>query len=84
MKMQFTIRGMHCTACAASIERCVKKLDGAENVYVNFAASLLSLECEPGKLSPSAVIEAVRAAGFEAEEIDPSVPAKLSPAVWCW
>ena len=51
MKMQFSIRGMHCTACAASIERNVRKLDGADNVYVNFAAALLSLECDPEKLS---------------------------------
>lgn len=77
MKMQFSIRGMHCTACAASIERNVRKLDGAENVYVNFAAALLSLECDPEKLSADAVIAAVRAAGFEAEEIDPALPAKL-------
>ena len=41
-KLQFNLRGMHCSACAASIERSVKKLDGAENVYVNFAAPFLT------------------------------------------
>ena len=34
MKIQFDIRGMHCSACAASIERAVRKLDGADQVYV--------------------------------------------------
>ena len=77
MKMQFSIRGMHCTACAASIERRVSKLDGAENVYVNFAAALLSLDCDPEKLSAETILENVRAAGFQAEVLDSALPAKL-------
>lgn len=69
MKLQFTIRGMHCTACAASIERTIRKLNGADQVYVNFAASLLTLEADPDKLSEEQIIQAVKAAGFEAEKI---------------
>ena len=66
MKMQFHISGMHCTACAAAVESAVKKLPGAENVYVNFAASLLTLEADPEKLSPEAIARQVGNAGFEA------------------
>jgi len=69
MKMQFHIRGMHCTACAASIEREVKKLPGAEMVYVNFAASLLTLEADPGKLSAEMIARQVKNIGFEAEPV---------------
>ena len=68
MKMQFNIRGMNCSACAASIERTVRKLDGADQVYVNFAASLLSLEADPEKLSEEQIVQAVKSAGFEAEK----------------
>ena len=67
MRMQFNVRGMHCTACAAAIERSVKKLPGADNVYVNFAASLLTLDADPGKLTADEIIRTVRDAGFEAE-----------------
>ena len=67
-KLQFQLRGMHCSACAASIERSVKKLDGAENVYVNFAAALLTLDADESKLSPERIIRTVKEAGFEAQE----------------
>ena len=70
MKLQFTIRGMHCTACAASIERRVKKLDGTAKVYVNFAASLLTLDADPTLLSAETIIQTVKNAGFEAEPAD--------------
>ena len=72
MKMHFHLRGMHCSACAASIERCVKKLAGAENVYVNFAASMLTLEADPARLSAERIIQTIREIGFEAEEETPS------------
>ena len=67
MKLQFEVRGMHCTACAAAVERAVKKLPGAENVYVNFAASLLTLDADPARLTPDEIVRTVEAAGFEAE-----------------
>ncbi|MBR4665999.1 MAG: cation-translocating P-type ATPase, partial [Lentisphaeria bacterium] len=76
MKMQFNIRGMHCSACAASIERTVRKLDGADQVYVNFAASLLTLEADPEKLSEEQIVQTVKSAGFEAEKTGTAAPEK--------
>ena len=69
MKMQFQIAGMHCTACAASIERAVKNLPDVENVYVNFAASLLTLEADQAKVTPDMIIRQVENAGFKAVEL---------------
>lgn len=76
MKMQFKISGMHCSACAASIERSVRKLEGVENVYVNFAASMLSLDADPEKVSADKIVQTVKSAGFTAAEIsdDPAAP----------
>ncbi|MCI6288659.1 MAG: cation transporter, partial [Lentisphaeria bacterium] len=76
MKMQFKIGGMHCSACAASIERSVRKLEGVENVYVNFAASMLSLDADPEKVSADKIVQTVKSAGFTAAEIsdDPAAP----------
>ncbi|MBQ9753277.1 MAG: cadmium-translocating P-type ATPase [Lentisphaeria bacterium] len=63
-KRIFTIQGMHCAACAAAIERAVKKLPGSEEAYVNFAASELSFA---GSDSDEDVIKAVAKAGFSGE-----------------
>ena len=39
----FGVTGMHCAGCAAAVERAVRKVPGAEDVYVNFAAGKLNL-----------------------------------------
>ena len=60
-KRIFTIQGMHCAACAAAVERAVKKLPGADEVYVNFAASELAFT---GTDSDDDIIKAIAKAGF--------------------
>lgn len=65
-KLSFEVTGMHCASCAAAVERAVKKLPGASDVYVNFAANRLTLEAAP-ELTPEQVADAVRKAGFGAE-----------------
>ena len=55
-KRIFTIQGMHCAACAAAVERAVKKLPGAGETYVNFAASELAFT---GTDSDADVIKAI-------------------------
>ena len=65
-KWTFDVKGMHCASCAANVEKAVKKLEGASEVYVNFAANRLALDADPAKLTQQQVIDTVRAAGFEA------------------
>ena len=72
MKMQFYIRGMHCSACAASVERAVQKLEGVESAYVNFAASLLTLEADPERVPAEKIIQTVKNTGFSAEPANDS------------
>ena len=67
-RLEFDIRGMHCAGCAAALEKAVAALDGASEVYVNFAANRLTLRAEPGRLSPERILETVRSAGFEGVE----------------
>lgn len=35
MKEKINIKGMSCSACSASVERAVKKLDGVKSANVN-------------------------------------------------
>lgn len=63
-KRTFTIQGMHCAACAAAVERAVRKLGPCENAYVNFAAGELSYT---GGASDEEIIKAIAKAGFKGE-----------------
>ena len=79
-KWTFDVKGMHCASCAANVEKAVKKLEGASEVYVNFAANRLALDADPAKLTQQQVIDTVRAAGFEASlpESAGSEPVKIN------
>ncbi len=68
LKQNFSITGMHCAACAASIERVVKKLPGVSSAAVNLATEKLSVEGEP--LSRETIVNAVKKAGFGATPIE--------------
>ncbi len=64
MKYKFTIKGMSCSACSASIERVVRKLDGIISADVSLTLELLTVESEHD-LSKQ-IITAVKKAGFKA------------------
>ncbi len=70
MQKKYTVEGMACAACSASVERVVSKLDGVKNASVNLLAKTLVVDCEDS-LDDSAVINAVTDAGFEAFPILP-------------
>lgn len=62
MKKTFKISGMTCAACAARIERFVKKLDGVSAASVNFAAESLTVDFE--KVGVKDIEAAVVKAGY--------------------
>lgn len=62
MKKTFKISGMTCAACAARIERFVKKLDGVADASVNFAAESLTVDFE--KIGVKDIEAAVVKAGY--------------------
>lgn len=68
--MAFHLRGMHCSSCAALIERAVKKLPGVKQANVNFAAEKASVITEGGSLTPEQVIAAVKNAGYTAVPVN--------------
>ena len=70
-KRYFTIRGMHCAACAAAVERAVKKLPGCEDAYVNFASGELSFIGTP---EDAEIIKAIAKAGFEGSRFCKELP----------
>lgn len=59
------IGGMTCAACAARVQKAITKLDGTENVVVNFATEKATFTYDPDKLRLGAIKEAVVKAGYK-------------------
>lgn len=64
---RFKLRGMHCAACATTIERAVASVPGVIEARVNFATETLIVSLKNGAL-PEAITGAVEAAGYAAIE----------------
>jgi Cu+-exporting ATPase len=64
--VRLQLEGMTCASCAARIEKRLNKLDGVD-ATVNFATEQAAVTCVPG-ISVDALVDAVRAAGYDARE----------------
>jgi P-type Cu+ transporter len=65
-KKEFTISGMTCAACANRIEKGLNKLDGVSMANVNLALENATVEYDPSKTSPAAIIQKVEKLGYGA------------------
>lgn len=59
------ISGMHCSSCAAIIERQLKKVSGVSEAHVNFAAEKASVVYNLDTVSENDLIKAVEKAGYK-------------------
>ncbi len=66
-RMEFSVGGMSCAACAARVEKAARKVPGVMNAGVNFALGRLTVEAGPDA-TVAAVIAAVKDAGYEATD----------------
>ncbi|HKS27353.1 MAG TPA: heavy metal translocating P-type ATPase, partial [Pyrinomonadaceae bacterium] len=65
-RVDLPITGMTCAACARRIERKLSKSPGVASAGVNFATSRATVEYDPKTTGIVNLIEAVKAAGFDA------------------
>ena len=68
------LSGLHCAACAGLIEQALMDVGGVRSAVVNSAAQRASVRWDPSLTRASALIEAVRCAGYDA------VPDAAAPA----
>ena len=68
------LAGMHCAACAGIIEQALACVDGVAAAQVSAASERASVTWDPERTRPSALIAAVRRAGYDA------VPDAAAPA----
>lgn len=73
-KMSLSLSGMHCTSCAAIIERSIKKVSGVKQANVNFAAEKAIVTFDENTASVDDLIGAVKKAGYMAETINAKDP----------
>jgi Cu2+-exporting ATPase len=60
------IVGMHCAACAGTIEQALKQVPGVLDASVSAAAQCVTVRWDAALTRPSALVRAVEAAGYEA------------------
>ena len=66
----YRVEGMSCAACASSIERVLKKIDGVESGVVNFATETLSLAYNAESIRISDVRAKLSKVGFTLVNLD--------------
>lgn len=66
-KYEFDITGMSCAACAAHIEKGVKKVNGVRSVAVNVLRAAMTVECD-ATVAAEEIVRAVEHAGYGARE----------------
>lgn len=61
----FELRGMSCAACAAKIERTLKRQPGVADASVNYASAQARVRWNPSQTTPELLCSAVHDAGYE-------------------
>lgn len=68
------ITGMSCAACAARIEKALKKKEGVIDASVNLTTEKGRVRFDPLKVKSYEIIEEIRKAGYDAEKIEAEGP----------
>lgn len=66
MNKKFNVTGMTCSACSASVEKAVKKLEGINFVSVNLLTNSMVVHYNEEVIDENNIIEAVTSAGYGA------------------
>ena len=66
MNKKFNVTGMTCSACSASVEKAVKKLEGINSVSLNLLTNSMVVHYNEEVIDENNIIEAVTSAGYGA------------------
>jgi P-type Cu+ transporter len=72
------VGGMTCAACASSIEKSLRRLDGVQEANVNFAAEKVSVAYDPAQVSRGQIDEIITELGYEVIETAQPAETKLT------
>lgn len=71
-QVTLTLNGMTCASCAFAIKAALKKLDGVQEAKVSYREERATIIYDPDRVSPEAMIQAIRDAGFDALTTEPT------------
>ena len=66
MNQKFDVTGMTCSACSSRVEKCVRGLEGVQEVSVNLLTNSMQVEYAEDRLSAEQIAGAVEKAGYGA------------------
>jgi Cu+-exporting ATPase len=66
-KVTIPVSGMTCAACSGRVQRALEKQPGVQGAAVNLMLRNATVEFDPASTTPDALVEAIRATGYEAE-----------------
>ena len=61
------VGGMTCAACQSRVQRALGKVDGVQDASVNLMLNNATVAFDPTVVSPQALVDTIRDAGYEAE-----------------
>ncbi len=66
IKKRFQIQGMHCVACAMTIDGAIEDLPGVKSATTHYARQIVDVEYDDRKLTDDQIIIAIQESGYEA------------------
>ena len=64
------IGGMHCASCVSRVEGALLAIPGVDRARVNLATERAAVRVDPSRASESAIVAAIRAAGYAARRAE--------------
>lgn len=69
-RIDLSLNGMSCAACASKIEKKLNKLEGVTKATVNYATEKASIEFDSSNIKISNMIKTIEALGYGAEKVE--------------
>ena len=70
-KVTIPVSGMTCAACSGRVQRALEKHPGVHGAAVNLMTRDATIHFDPSSTSPGALVDAIRATGYDAELAEP-------------
>lgn len=79
------VSGMHCSSCSILIDEAIEELDGVTSATTSLKRKLTTVNLDPTRCDPDQVVEAIRAAGYQATPTtDQATDETAAPARRSW
>ena len=75
-EVRYQIEGMDCANCALTLERTLSKVEGVDDVQVNFSTSSMHAS---GNFAPELVVERIQALGYQVSTAQKAVRPEVKP-----